>query len=311
MRILKFLFLLVGSLSGAAASATALDASQILSQFNVVAATTLSSGHDIEGRVVADQITGGATFYNNPRGAASAFAAINANRIDSFNANINNGGSVNYQLSDAAHFNFNGGGSAGYQRTPFAMSDFTTPLDALALQLSQLAANSSVNASDPNRFTFNLTPDASGTAVFDLTTAQLSASRNLLFSGAAQTIIVNVSGAGYVDTTNFNADAFLNTHLIWNFTDATSLSFQGWHGAVLAGKAAVTNSSAMEGFLYANSFRGNGELHDFGFAGSLPAATPPVAVPEPSTLWLLAIAALGWLALGRWQRRWTAWAPTH
>ncbi len=307
MRSLNILALVVASLASGVSSAAALTASQILSQFNVVATTTLTSGHDIEGRVVAGEITGGATFYNNPRGAASSFAAINAIKIDSFNANINNGGSVNYQTSDAAHFNFNGGGSAGYQSTPFAMSDFTTPLNALALQLAQLSANSTVNANDPNNFTFNLTPDATGTAVFNLTTAQLSASRNIVFSGTAQTIIVNVTGTSFVDTTNFNANSFLNTHIIWNFENATSLSFTGWHGTVLAGNAAVTNSSAMEGFLYANSFTGNGELHDYGFAGTLPTVVTPNApvaqVPEPGVLALFLAGALSLMGLAALRRR--------
>ena len=282
MRMLKTLFFVATTLTAGAASATVLNASQILSQFNVVVSTTLTSGHDIEGRVLADQITGGATFYNNPRGAASAFAAINANKIDRFSANINSGGSVNYQISDAASFNFNGGGKAVKQSPAFAISDFTSPLDALSLQLAQMTANSKFNANDPNQFTFNVRPDATGTAVFNLTTTQLMGARNLLFNGTAQTIIINVTGKNYVDTTNFNADAYLNSHIIWNFQDATSLSFQNWHGTVLAGKAAVTNTSAMEGTLYAKSFAGNGELHDFGFAGNLPPA--PAAVPEPASV---------------------------
>ncbi|NUU01777.1 choice-of-anchor A family protein [Herbaspirillum robiniae] len=303
MRILKTLAFLAATLASGMSGATALSAGQILSQFNVVVSTTLTSGHDIEGRVVADEITGGATFYNNPRGAASSYAAINANKIDQFNANINNGGSVNYQVSDAAHFNFNGGGHAAYQSTPFALSDFTTPLNALSVQLAQLASNSAIDASDPNRFTFKLTPDATGTAVFNLTTAQLSQSRNLLFSGSAQTIIINVTGSSYVDTTNFNADTFLNTHIIWNFEDATSLSFQNWHGTVLAGNASVTNSSAMEGFLYAKSFTGNGELHDFGFAGTLPTPTVQAQVPEPGTWMLMLGGLLGLAAVLAYRRR--------
>lgn len=310
MRMLKTLVFLTATLAAGASGATALTASQILSQFNVVVSTTLTSGHDIEGRVVADEITGGATFYNNPRGAASAFAAINANKIDNFNANINSGGSVNYQVSDAAHFNFNGGGSARYQSTPFSLSDFTTPLNALSVQLAQMASNSSINASDPNRFTFNVTPDATGTAVFNLTTAQLSTSRNLVFNGTAQTIIINVTGGTYVDTTNFNADSYLNSHIIWNFENATSLSFQNWHGTVLAGNAAVTNSSAMEGTLYAKSFTGNGELHDYGFAGTLPTIAADTApVPEPASYALMVGGLLVLALVYRRQRKAAKLAP--
>jgi choice-of-anchor A domain-containing protein len=304
MRILKILAFSGAALAACSSYAAPLTAAQILTQFNVVSKTTLSSGHDIEGRVVANEITGGATFYNKPSGSVSNYAAINAIKIDNFNANINNGGKVDYQTTNGARFNYNGGGSAS-QSPSFAMSDFTTPLDALSDQLGLLSANSFVNASDPNRFTFNLTPNAAGTAVFDLSTALLSTSRNLLFSGSAQTIIINVTGASFFDTTNFNADAFLNSHVIWNFEDATSLSFQNWHGAVLAGDAAVTNSSAMEGMLYAKSFTGNGELHDVSFLGTLPAdPVPPVtAVPEPATIATFLTGLLMLAFAGRRQRQ--------
>jgi choice-of-anchor A domain-containing protein len=303
MRILKILAFSGTALAACSSYGAPLTAAQILTQFNVVSKTTLTTGHDIEGRVVANEITGGATFYNKPDGSVSNYAAINAIKIDNFNANINNGGKVDYQTTNGARFNYNGGGSAS-QSPSFAMSDFTTPLDALSDQLGLLSANSFVNASDPNRFTFNLTPNAAGTAVFDLSTALLSTSRNLLFSGSAQTIIINVTGTSFFDTSNFNADAFLNSHVIWNFEDATSLSFQNWHGAVLAGDAAVTNSSAMEGMLYAKSFTGNGELHDVSFLGTLPAdPAPPAAVPEPATIATFLTGLLLLAFAGRRQRQ--------
>ena len=103
------------------------------------------------------------------------------------------------------------------------------------------------------------TPNASGEAVFQLSAAALQSARNLVFSGSAGTIVIDVTGNSFVDATTFNASAFLNEHVIWNFATATSLSFQGWHGSVLAPDATVSNSSAMEGFLYADDFQGGGE----------------------------------------------------
>jgi choice-of-anchor A domain-containing protein len=299
-RILAISAVLFAATVGSA-SAVVLTASDIMGQFNAVVTGKFSSGHDVEGRMVAGELVTGATFYNGPRGLASNFAAINALKIDNFNANINNGGSVNYQLSNGASFNLNGGGKVVQQSASFAMSDLSTPLIALMGQLGALASNSVIDARDSNNFTFKLTPDAAGLAVFNLSTGLLGSASNIIFSGSADTIIVNVTGGNFTEIGNFNDNGNLKSHIIWNFIDATSLSFKGWHGAVLAGNGDVINSSAMEGLLYAKSFVGGGELHDYRFEGTLPvAATAARAVPEPAT-W--AICAIGLLALGASRRR--------
>jgi choice-of-anchor A domain-containing protein len=282
MPLLKtLLFCAAATVAGSSAAST-LTASEILNQFNAVVTGKFSSGHDVEGRIAVEELVTGATFYNNPSNTESDYAAINAVKIDKFSANINHGGTVAYQSSDAAHFNFNGGGRAT-QVPAFSMDDFTVPLNALTEQLAGMTANSAINSRDWNNFTFVETADATGTAVFSLSTDLLSTARNLVFTGTASTIIINVTGTSFSSNTNFNASDYLNTHIIWNFIDATSLSFQGWHGTVLAADASVTNSSAMEGTLYAASYIGNGELHDRPFAGTLPVAP----VPEPASYGML------------------------
>lgn len=301
MRILKTLAFCGATLAVSSSYAATLTASEILGQFNAVVKTTFTSGHDVEGRLVANEVTGGATFYNKPSGSKSAFAAVNAITIDAFsNANIDNGGSVNYQVSNAASYNFNGGGSLTKSSPAFAMTDFTKPLDALAKQLSGLSANSSFTDSDPNSFKFNIdgAVSTSGTAVFSVKgtdTAALFNASSINFSGSANTIIINVYGTSLAQSggSNFNADAYINSHVIWNFVDATSLSLKSWHGAILAGGAAVSNSSDVEGSLYAKSFTGNGELHDFAFAGTLPTVSP---VPEPSS-WMMLVGGIAAMLL--------------
>lgn len=246
--------------SFAGALAAPLSAADILQQFNAVVSQDFSSAHDVEGRLVAGTITGAATFYNKPSAvsAPSAFAAVNAITVlNGVSANVDNGGSVNVQGSNGGHFNLNGGGSL-VSSPSFTMADFTAPLDGLSSALAALAPNSVINAADPNNFTFVETPDASGEAVFQLSAATLQTARNLVFSGSASTIVIDVTGSSFTDTTNFNASSFLNQHVIWNFATATSLSFQGWHGSVLAPDATVTNSSAMEGIPLCGEFQWRG-----------------------------------------------------
>jgi choice-of-anchor A domain-containing protein len=176
------------------------------------------------------------------------------------------------------------------------MSDFTTPLNGLQTNLAALTSNSSVMSPNSNSLVFDVTP-VDGLAVFDISGTGLAGgpgdNYNITFTNAtaATTIVINVTGSFTEGNgENFNGNTFLNEHVIWNFEDATNVSVKQWHGAVLAGDATVTDSSPMEGFLYAENFTGGGELHDFPFQGNLPRA-----VPEPST-W--AMMALGFFGLG-------------
>jgi choice-of-anchor A domain-containing protein len=277
-----------------------ITAGEILDQFNAVVTGDFSTNSEVEGRLVAGTIdnSGSSTFYSNPNSSSSpsSFQAVNALTISACpSCNVNNGGSVNTINSNSGSFNFNGGGSAGTDNPTFAMDDFTKPLNALESQLGGLTSNSTVSSPNSNSLVFDVTP-VKGVAVFDLTAAELEGppgdNYNITFSNeTAKTIIINVSG-NFTEPSgqNFNGDTYLNEHVIWNFEGATSLGFKYWHGAVLGGDATVTNSSPIEGFLYAKNFNGMGELHDFPFEGALPSAAPELSS------W--AMMALGFAGLG-------------
>jgi choice-of-anchor A domain-containing protein len=281
------------------AGAAVITADEILDQFNAVVTDDFSTSSDVEGRLVAGTIdnTNSSTFYSNPNSLSSpsSFQAVNALTIESCpSCNVNNGGSVNFIDSNSGHFNFNGGGSAAQNNPAFTMSDFTTPLNALETQLSNLTANSTVTLSG-NQLTFDVTPNAQGVAIFAISALELSnpSISTILFSNetSATTIIINVTGTSFTEGggENLSGDTYLAEHAIWNFEDATSVSLKEWYGAVLAGDATVSNSSPINGFLYAKNFDGMGELHDYPFQGSITSA------PEPST-W--AMMALGFAGLG-------------
>jgi choice-of-anchor A domain-containing protein len=296
---------LVGTLPAHAAVLTAED---ILKQFNAVVANNFSTNSDVEGRLVAGNINNGgsSTFYEkpNPLSSPSSFQGVNALTIQSCHGcNVDNGGGVNFTTSNAGTFNLNGGGSVSQNNPSFTMSEFTTPLDALQAKLAGMIANSNFSSPNNNSLVFDVTPDASGTAVFDMTAAELAGAPgdnyNITFANetSASTIVINVTGSFTEGGgENFNGDSYLDSHVIWNFEDATGVNVKSWHGAVLAGDASVTNSSPIEGFLYAKNFTGGGELHDFPFDGNVPGA-----VPEPSTWAMMALgfAGLGFLGLRR------------
>ena len=293
-------------LAGAPGQAAPLTAAEILGGFNAVVLGDFSSRHDVEGRLmVGGNLAGGATFFNQPRGGAMpGFGAVNvAGNVAAGTYNVDNGGSVVVGGTSEGRFNLNGGGTLRTGDAGMSAADFLAPLGALAGQLAALQANSAVTAGDLNNVAFNAVPDAAGRAVFQLSTSTLETFRNMVVNlNGADTVVINVTGSSFRGGGNFNAGADVNRHVIWNFFEATSLDFGFWHGSVLALNAAVTNSTPIEGTLVAASFNGNGELHDYGFAGRLPPVDPPVPVPEPASLSLMAV-GLAALAAARRRRR--------
>ena len=291
------------------ARAAVITADGILDQFNAVVTDNFSTNSDVEGRLVAGAIKNSqsSTFYDNPNSLSgpSAFQGVNALTIQSCpSCNVNHGGGVNFVTSNSGTFNLNGGGSVAQNNPSFAISDFTTPLNGLQTSLAALTANSTALSPNSNSLVFDVTP-VDGLAVFDISGAALAGGQNdnynITFSNAtaATTIVINVTGSFTEGGgENFNGNTFLNEHVIWNFEDATNVNVKGWHGAVLAGDATVTNNSAMEGFLYAENFTGGGELHDFPFQGNVPGA-----VPEPSTWAMMALGFMGLAFLGLRSRK--------
>ena len=86
-------------------------------------------------------------------------------------------------------------------------------------------------------------------------------------------------------------------HVLYNFSQATSLLLSGIsvEGSVLAPLASVNFAGGQfNGTLIANNLTGPGELHQDLFAGTLP-VNP---TPEPSSLVLAGIAAMGLAAVG-------------
>ena len=307
----------LSALSLGTAQAGPLDAATILGGFNAVVLGNFSSTSDVEGAVVIEgNLSGGsATFNAAPRTAPPAGAAA----VTVFGSatggpfNVNNGGSVAVAGSDTARFNLNGGGTLGTS-SPYVASDFASVV-SLSEQLATLAATGSVNSHDHNNAQLNARPGADGIGVLNVTAAQLASYSgfNVNLNGA-RTVIINVDAAGSggrVSLSNhFNNESADRQNVIWNFYNATSLTLGTlWGGAILAPDAAVSNTTAIEGMVLAGSFSGQGELHDYGFAGTLPAVSGQTTgtsgqqgqpVPEPAALALL---GSGLVALGMVRRR--------
>jgi choice-of-anchor A domain-containing protein len=276
----------------------------LLQDFNAVIFTNATTVADIEGAAVIGGSFSGATLYNNPGSTTllSGFGALTVYGSTSGNPiNIDNGGSAYVGGTKDAIINFNGGGS--YIGVPaYTIGDLETALTAQSIALSRLSANSVLPAPDNNEV-IRATPDSSGVAVFNISANDLSniPSYKIDLNGAS-TIVFNVSGNVVNFSANNETGTLGATKIIWNFYQATSVTFGTQvAGTVVAPYATVTNHNQIDGTLVAYAFNGQGELHNYGFDGNIANAAPQSAVPEPA-VWSMMVIGLGLIGLSRRKR---------
>jgi choice-of-anchor A domain-containing protein len=246
-------------------------------------------------------------------------ATVLGNFTDS---DVQNGNSV---YGTASNVNFNGGGSyyaLGSSTGTWNATDAQARKDtALATNFSALlngasdaykalaSTGSSVSNNGFGKLTFNAVAGSNGVAVFDLaglSSALTSAYEFEFVLGAGVTsVILNsnlVTGTLHANFIGSSSAASIGSKLLWNFYDATSLSFTtAFGGSILATDATISNpggGSNLEGGVFVKSITQGSEIHQNAFVGTVPTTVP--AVPEPSS-WLLL--ALGLSALSLYGRR--------
>lgn len=281
----------------------------------LISSSVPASNFTVPGLTVVGSVTSSNINLNNSAGASiggNVGGTVNLNGTQTVNIGGNytpvnvNGSTVNTQLGVS-----NPGFVQNLQQYGSAMG---TSMTGLSYTLGQQAANSTVAIAN-NTATFNAQPDASGTAVFNLTSAQLDQVGQIQFNlNGADTVIVNVSGSTINLNDNFLGNASqLGKNVIWNFTDATALTLTtAWHGSVLAPKAAAHTYNYVEGSAVFGSLIQDGEFHIGTYAGSYTPPSDPgsssttststststggTSVPEPGVAGLMALglAALAW-----------------
>lgn len=236
------------------------------------------------------------------------------------NTTVNNGNAV--VMGAAAHSHVNGGGKAyvaGAQannsfpnsvaamtdqmQTNFAAStstNFGSVLTNLSDSLKALNPSNTVTLDGNNNAIFTA---VTGMAIFDLSGVDDATfwKRNFVFNlGANATAVLNSDfSSGTINAQFTGGGAYNNSgKLLWNFYDATSLTFSNqWGGSVLATDAMLINNSEIVGSVYVNNLTQNSQIIDKHFAGDLPAGgaaagRPSTDVPEPGSIALFA-AGLG------------------
>src|ERR1700734_464726 len=283
-------------------SAQAETAAEILSTFNLGTEGNVTTGSDIEGSTVVGGNLSGATFFGNNT-PANPLLVIYGNITDSINPTANKPQTVELPHAgqeSSVHCN----GPCTFISPPTSpLSDYTTPLNALSTQLSNLAPTPGAGIVDNSgNATFTVPAGTTGVAVIDITGTKLGAdlqNNNVALSipNAVTGLIVNVDGSfvnpGGVNFNGVQQDALFNFY----GSSSTAVTLGVWGASILAPFAAVTIDSNINGFVYADSFTSNGgEVHNYGYTGALPSA-----VPEPATwaMMLAGFAGLGFVGFRR------------
>ncbi|WP_414897661.1 collagen-binding domain-containing protein [Rhodovulum sp. YEN HP10] len=190
-------------------------------------------------------------------------------------------------------------GDAGFEA--LFPTDMVATLNKASEDLSALAATGTATVSGGNTLKIDATSGGLNVYNFDISDFGGAIGQIDFILGASDTLILNVSGSSILFEDNLlGLQASDGQRIIWNFYEATSVALDRMvYGTVLAGNAALTNSTAIEGNVFAASAVLRGQVHLQPFAGGLP-STDPAPVPLPATLPMLA-AGLG--LIGAMRRR--------
>lgn len=222
-------------------------------------------------------------------GAASLVAGNNLSYTNGqvFNGDVRVGGS-----HTTSGFNIlNGTLSTGVSPVNFGTEAIR--LGDISTALASMTANG--NVGNPWSGALSFTGANAGVNVFNITTAQLSASNQFLVNIPTGSVaLFNVAGgSASVNWSSFNLGGSNASDLLFNFANAGSLTINGsWSGSILAPLASVTaNYGAFNGQLFASNLTSTTEFYNVKFKGDLLDPSSP-GVPEPAT-WALLITGFG------------------
>jgi choice-of-anchor A domain-containing protein len=268
---------------------TATATAHVVTQWNLIVTGNLqNNSQDIEGRAfiggnltsggsptIGLRLTPASSFLGQTTLAVAGTTSINTLNLQA--GNFRRSGTL------SGHINFNGGGNGAIDPTlPAQATAIAGDLAALSVFLRDLTPNSTAQfpTGQPGPVRYNASPGGpDNLAVFSVSAADVFNNALIqqieLNAGSASSIIINVSGS-VVNFSNGNmvgawTSAFARANVLWNFHEATTLTFdRNFNGAVLAPLAHLTNSTNIDGSVFVARMTQNGEVHLPLYTGYIP-----------------------------------------
>lgn len=295
------------------ASASTLEAGQILHQFNLVVFGDHTLRSQVHGRAfVGGDVSGsGSMTTTNYLLPPSDYAAVSIAGNAGGNINTRNGATVEIGGDNSATINNAasvriGGVNTGTINNSVVQTQvsglnlsadpFRTTMTATSQSLSDLAATGSITTHGQG-VRFDAMP-TEGRVVYNIAASDLTGNELDVRLNGADTVVINVSGSNITLGHNFNTAEISGANILWNFFEATVLNLDNrFVGSVLAPEAAFSNRNNVHGSVVVSSFDQHGQIHQQAWGGTLPTPqTPPIntptPIPLPAAAWLLA-GALG------------------
>ncbi|MGH7241946.1 MAG: collagen-binding domain-containing protein [Phycisphaerales bacterium] len=297
----------LGAAAVAAGVMVQLAGASALNDWNLIVHHNLTSGSsEVEGRTLVGGNLAGTSNYGVKLLPTSSYLNIDSlvvgGTVAANNYQVNSGRARLFGAKGSANFNMNGGGAliqndGGVTATVNnAWADVTNA----STFCSSLSATNTVTlpGGQPAGVVFNSIAGPGGVAVFSVNGNSLFQNNNVqqmdINANGEAVVVINVSGTNITYNGGNMVGGFNVANaskIIWNFYQATTLNIdRHFFGAILAPNAVMSNSTAIEGSVFADIFNQNGEVHLPNFVGN---------VPTPGTLTL---AGFGLLAASRRRR---------
>ncbi len=307
-------FCAVAGMSGHIANASSVFPMQ---EFNVIvlgapngnggrtAVGNFDDNSDIQGSTFINGDVDGSTFADQRLPGGDTIGLEATGSVTSSSVHVDNGG-VLLGGTAATGFTDNGGGAinSGSSQPATDLVNFSNALTSASNSWAGQTTTSGVSVQTGNNsMNFTIPTSAGNFVVFNVSSSNFRQNDSIEFTGLSsnQQVLINVSGTSFTEPggINFNGDSTIADNVLWNFSQATSITLtSGFFGSILAPNATLSSGSTITGNLAVANISSVGEIDFASPTFTTPIHATPLGgpLPVPASFGLVAIGSIALLA---------------